>query len=431
MDERDALLAAAVEAYEPEAARRLVEDGADPDRVLPDGTTPLLRAVEGGSPAMVTALLGDACPRLPEAEQGRLIDAARRWYEEGAERRLRRLTGAAGPADTVRALDSEFERVAEITLGGRTVRAGHGAVLTLLEWEFGVLPPVEELVARAVRHRGEGEGEDHVDRAASLLVLIHRHSARTWAETTAFRHDPDPWRRGLAADAVRDRLWQLSWPFPADASRRDEEWEACTRILFEWEPEETDPHALARILQALRHTGTDLSAHEDIALRRAGHPAPEVRREVPGLFVRPLSPDALRAVRDLCRDVDAAVRAESAEVLAEQEPGEGDRELMAALLRDTDPEVVSRAVRAFARGADHSAGAAEALVRFLDADDPDVRLNAAYGLYLRDDPRTLEAYDRVAPLGRLPADDPRLEGRWRFTSRKGVGIPGSGAPATG
>ncbi|GAA2227142.1 hypothetical protein GCM10010232_10930 [Streptomyces amakusaensis] len=39
-------------------------------------------------------------------------------------------------ATTVRVQDGEYDWVDEVALGGRTVRAGHGAVLTSLEWAF-------------------------------------------------------------------------------------------------------------------------------------------------------------------------------------------------------------------------------------------------------------------------------------------------------
>jgi hypothetical protein len=42
---------------------------------------------------------------------------------------------------------------------------------------------------------------------------------------------------------------------------------------------------------------------------------------------------------------------------------------------------------------------AQALVALVDEEDVLTRLNAAYGLLLRDDPRTDEAIERVGPLG--------------------------------
>ncbi|MCJ0874180.1 HEAT repeat domain-containing protein [Streptomyces sp. AP-93] len=414
-----AALCAAVAAYDHVAAGELVGAGADPDRVLPDGTTPLLRAVEGGSPAVVTALLGDdARPRLPEAERGRVLEAARRWYGAGAgvEVELRRLMGAAGPADTVWVRDSEYEVVPEVSLGGRSVRAGHGAVLTLLEWEFRVLAPVAELVARGVR----SPRRDHVDRGASLHVLNSRRSAETWAQAVAFRHDPDPRRRALVVDVVRYRLW--SWFESAHAGWYEKE---CHRILVEWEAEETDADVLGGVLDALGET--EVPTREAIGLRRAGHPDPGVRRWVPDLFDRPpspdgrraLSPDARRALRELCRDEDGEVRAAAARVLAGEEPEEEeeDPELLPDLLRDPDPEVVNRTAYALGSVTHGSPEVVEMLVRCLDADDPDIRLSAAYALAVRDDPRTPEAYAKVGPLGPRYEHDHRPNELWRWESR--------------
>ncbi|MFZ3499505.1 HEAT repeat domain-containing protein [Streptomyces sp. 5.8] len=414
-DEAVAALCAAVAAYDQEAAEALVEAGADPDRVLPDGSTPLLRAVEGGSPAMVTALLGhDARRRLPEAEHGRLLDAARRWYEEGAEAELRRLTGVAGPADVAWVTDSEYETVPEITLGGRRVRAGHGAVLTDLEWAFRILAPVAELVARGVR----SPRADHVDRNAALYVLNSRVSAQTWGQAVAFRHDPDPLRRAFVVDVVRRRMW--GWPETAHAGWYEKE---SNRILVEWEAEETDADVLGGVLEALGEA--EVPAREAIGLRRAGHPDPGVRRRVPGLFnwwpseaaTRVLSPEVRRALRVLCRDENGEVRAEAAGVLAGEDPEAEDLALLPDLLGDPDPEVVRRTLRGLGSVTRGVPEVAELLVRCLDSDDQEVRLGAAQCLAVRDDPRTPEAYAKVGPLGPEYEHDYRADGLWRWKWR--------------
>ena len=51
-------LCVAVAAYDEPVAAVLVEGGSDPDLPLPDGTTPLWRAVDGGSAAVFSAVLG-------------------------------------------------------------------------------------------------------------------------------------------------------------------------------------------------------------------------------------------------------------------------------------------------------------------------------------------------------------------------------------
>ncbi|MEU9003540.1 hypothetical protein AB0D15_16565, partial [Streptomyces sp. NPDC048551] len=114
----------------------------------------------------------------------------------GPEAEPRRLTGARGPARAEVVQDGECGRVEEITLGGRTVRGGHGAVLTGLEWGMRILAPVGELVARAVKH----PDEEHVDRSEPLWVLLRRQSAQTWSEVAAFHRHPSPAHRAFAAE---------------------------------------------------------------------------------------------------------------------------------------------------------------------------------------------------------------------------------------
>ncbi|MFJ3174536.1 HEAT repeat domain-containing protein [Streptomyces roseus] len=400
------VLCAAVDAFAYEVAEALVAGGADPDRVLPDGTTPLLRAVEGGSPAVVSALLDARPAPLPEAERDRLLVTARWRYERGAEGELRRLTGADGPADVRWVRDGEGHRVEEVALGGRTVRAGHGAVLTQLEWHCRILAPVGELVARAVRH---GDPE-HADWWASLSVLCQRQSAWTWQEVVAFHRDPAPLCRAFVADFLSPG-WMVS--AVTGHARWYERKQA--ELLGGWADTERDGRVLARLLGLLE--ADDHPAARELGVRHAGHPDPCVRRRVPRLFARPLDPEALRVVLDLGRDLDGGVRAAAAEALGGEELSEENRPVLLALLRDDDPEVRSRAAFATAQGADRSPRITEALWELLDSEEQELRLSAAYGLALRDDPGTAPAYARVGPLGPELAADHRADGLWRWKFR--------------
>ncbi|MFD8791781.1 HEAT repeat domain-containing protein, partial [Streptomyces vinaceus] len=175
----------------------------------------------------------------------------------------------------------------------------------------------------------------------------------------------------------------------------------------------------AEVVGGLRRALAERDARglDEMGLRRAANPDPGLRRRVPGLFRPPLSPDVRRALRDLCRDGDGAVRASAAEVLAGEEPGQEHRELLSDLLRDPDPEVVRRTVRALGRAADGPPETAELLVRCLDSEDQDIRLSAAYGLAVRDDPRTPGAYARIGPLRPGYEHDPRMDGLWRWRHR--------------
>ncbi|WP_411106671.1 HEAT repeat domain-containing protein [Streptomyces sp. cmx-4-9] len=402
------VLCAAVAACDAAVVEALVEAGADPDRRLPDGTTPLLRAIGGGSPAVFEATLGSE-PRLRLAPERReeLLTAARAWYEEGPQARLRYLTGDPGPVRTRPVPEGEYRTLTEFTLGGRRVRDGHGGILTGLEWAFRIMTQPGELVARAVRH---GDPE-HADWWASEWILTERRSAETWAEVVAFHRHPDPLPRLFVADV-------LSLQTLTEGLTQHARWYARERLtlLGTWVEVEDDGVVLARLLRALSDEG--FPGAEALGLRHAGHADARVRREVPNLFARPLTPRTAEAVRDLCHDPDAGVRAAAAEALGGEALSAEDRPLLLALLEDADPQVASQAAYATARGADRSPQITEALARLLGADDQDVRLSAAYGLALRDDPRTPDAYARVGPLGRTEREcDSRVDGLWRWKLR--------------
>ncbi|MFE7638147.1 ankyrin repeat domain-containing protein [Kitasatospora sp. NPDC057518] len=306
------LLWVAVNGLDHEVAGVLVDHGADPDRPLPDGTTPLLRAVDLGSSALVGAVLGkDPALRMPADAREHLLALARAWHETGTEEELRRRTGAVGPAERVWATE-QYADVEQVSLGGLTVRAGHGAVLTGLEWRFRVLTPVDELVARAVRHREPG----HVGQQAVRFVLGERRSRETWSALTAHHRHPDPaHRRFVAAFLCDTPLLRMGHAVEYEAEE--------TELLVAWASAEPDGGVLAEVLRALG--GRECPEEEAVGLRHAA----------------------------------ASVLAPSA---------------------DRTPEV------------------ADALAALLDVDDRPVRLEAACGLALRDDPRTAEAVDRLGPL---------------------------------
>ncbi|MEU8953602.1 hypothetical protein AB0C93_04795 [Streptomyces sp. NPDC048518] len=233
-----------VAGHDPAVAEALVEAGADPDRALPDGTTPLWRAVDGGSPAVVAAVLGkEPRLRLPAPARERLVALARRRYETGAAAELRRRTGAAGPTVTDRVMDDAYDWVDQVTLGGLTLRAGHGAILTSLEWAFRMLTPVEELIARAVR----APDEDHVDWSAVCWVLVDRPSDETRSAVVAHRHHPEPVHRRFVADYLRRKSFVLTGS-PHHAEQDAE-------LLIAWAAEETDSALLAKVLEALTEYG--------------------------------------------------------------------------------------------------------------------------------------------------------------------------------
>ncbi|MFJ7910511.1 hypothetical protein [Kitasatospora sp. NPDC096204] len=208
----------------------------------------MLRAVDLGSPALVGAVLGkDPARRLPAEARARLLAPARAWYETGAVGELRRRTGADGPADRV-PVREDYADVEQVSLGGLTVRAGHGAVLTEPEWTFRVLTPVDEPVVRAVRHRDEL----HVGRSACLFAL---------------------------GDAAAGFL--LDAPFLRQGGSVEYE-EKETELLAAWTSTEQDDEVLATLLEAL--DGWEHPGEEAIGPRHAEHPDPRVRRAVPNLL---------------------------------------------------------------------------------------------------------------------------------------------------
>ncbi|MFF5976308.1 HEAT repeat domain-containing protein [Streptomyces sp. NPDC012769] len=396
------VLCAAVTAYDAAVTELLVDHGADPDRPLPDGTTPLSRAVEGGSPAVFHAALDrDPGERLPRAERERLLRLARAWYETGAEAGLRRRTGASGPAETVRIPDDEDGTVDRVSLGGLTVRAGHGAILTSLERFFGVETPPEVLMARALAD----PDPHHVDRAAVLYPLGLRHGRETWSAVLAADHPSERDRRLFALRLLRyaDVLHMVS-DRPYDRTEEAER-------LAAWALDESDPKVLWEILDL--YVGLGHPQEESIALRLAGHPDPDVRASLPVALgdASGLGPKADRALFAFVRDPDPTVRASTTGCLdhwrrhaAEAgRPADAARfaETLLGLARDPDPGVRGAVAQTLAASRDRSPAAADTLWRLLDEEDRLVRLEAAYGLARRHDPRTEEAYERV---GRLPWD---------------------------
>ncbi|MFJ3833635.1 HEAT repeat domain-containing protein [Streptomyces sp. NPDC090046] len=408
------VLCAAVAAYAVESVEMLVAAGADPDRPLPDGTTPLLRAVDAGSSAVWVAVRGS----VPLRDGERPLAAARRWYEAGAEAELRRLTGAHGPARSEIVRDGESGRIREITLGGRTVRDGHGAILTFLEEDLRILPPVGELVTRAVRQadaygdEDEDEHEECVDRAAARGILLSRQSAETWRAVVEFHRHPAPAHRAFVADFLSAAALMVDM-FPHDFPHHRRYGERLAELLPGWAAVEPDAGVLAMLLRLL--TDTCPPQARAFGLRYAGHPDPRVRRRVPWMLDPSEDPGAARVVRSLARDPDGEVRQRAAEVL-DCDAAE-DREVLIALLRDESPQVRERAAYSVRSGHDRSPAVTEALLELLDADGQDERLSAAYSLACRDHPRTPEAYEKVGPLRPEYEHDPRADGLWRWRSR--------------
>lgn len=406
------VLCRAIAAYDVAVASALVEGGADQGRELPDGTTALIRAIDGGSPSLVTAVLGrEPRLRLPAAERKRLLDRARHWYERGAQAELRDRTEAFGRVQRTRVMDDEYSHVTQLTLGGTTIRAGHGAILTDLEWAFRVLTPVDELAARAL---AQGD-PDHADWSSVRWTLSQRESKQTWSAVAAYRHAPDPLSRLFALDVLLAYVL-CRW------TRREE----TADLLVSWAMEgEEDPEVLAELLRVLGET--EHAEFVTVGLRYAGHPDPRVRTKVPDLLAEcgddtpaSLTAETRAALFQLVADEHWHVRAMTGAALCRVRDGDpAVTDVIVTLLGDPVAQVRASTAEAVSHREDRSPAVADALFALLDdedkEDDLSTRLNAVYGLIRREDPRIAEAVARVSS-GPYPdhVADHRLSAIWHW-----------------
>ncbi|MFD5230303.1 ankyrin repeat domain-containing protein [Streptomyces qaidamensis] len=258
------VLCLAVAAYDTSVAEALLEGGADPLRRLPDGSTPLTRAVDGGAHLLVHALATSRIP-LPAPARAELLARARRWSEAGAEAGLRRITGLTGPVERIRVVDDEIGWWCEqLTLGGRTVRDEHRAILTSMEQRYGIRTPFDELVERALAH----PDRDHVVWSDVVFTLGRRLDEETWQWTRDLLNPPDRLHRLLAAEILLFLI--LGDPLKGG----DPFWDRG-RELVPWAEQEEDPEVLAALLNAMTHDSAP--EIEAVGLLHLTHPDPGVR----------------------------------------------------------------------------------------------------------------------------------------------------------
>jgi hypothetical protein len=308
----------------------------------------------------------------------------------------------------VRVQDDEYDWVDQVSLGGLAVRAGHGAILAWLEWAFRIVTPVDELIARAV----DPPDEDHANWTTIRWILGDRRNFETWSAVVAHCHDSAPAHRLFVLDYLLARA--LAAPSDPCCEKRG------GQFLAAWAVEETDSEMLAKVLGV--YTEYEHPGREAIGLRYADHPDPRVRREVPDALSThgvPLTPAARVALLTLTRDPDTQVRVGACEA------GMMDDDLLPEITRalllladDREADARSAAAVTLANSRIRTPAVADALVALLDHDNQLVRLEAAYGLALRDDPRTGEAIDRVGPLGPGFKDDHRASEFWWWQWRK-------------
>ncbi|WP_406091512.1 HEAT repeat domain-containing protein [Streptomyces sp. NBC_01013] len=387
-------LCLAIAAFDEPVATALTEGGADPQRPLPDGSTPLLRAVDCGTVSVVLAVLPGLGEHLTETGRAELLARARHWHEAGAVAELRRRTGDLGPPCRTRVRDGDWwTDYDEITLGGLTVRDGHAAVLSNLEEWFERHRPMDELLARALAH----PDPEHADWSETVNVLARRNDEETWAAAVGLRSHPDPLHRLFAADVLRGLVLR-----EASADARPVVFEPRAPVVFlPWAVEETDPAVLRLVLRALSESDSPDPRVEEVGLSCVTHPDAEVRREAASLLQRfegSYTLVALRALFALTRDADNGVRAHACALLGGHQG--------------------------------HTQDITDVLAERLGDEDQMVRIWAVYGLAERDDPRCLAGNEHEGPVDwRSWPDSHIVEAGRRYRWRMGAGA-GSEGPRT-
>ncbi len=377
----DAAFCLAVRMHAGHIAQLLLQYGADSGQSRPEDLIPLSEGVDSGSPALFEALLGhEIRGRYPETELLEARDVARRWHETGAEAELRRRTGSRDAIVRTQVQDDEYDSVDEFTLGGMTVRDGHGAILTYVEELLGVRTSFEDLMDRALAHAHQ---ENHSTWNSVTILLGGRRDEATWTAAAALRTHPDPSRRLFGAEVLR-----LTHLF--DDSDEDAFAGPALDMFTDWSAEETDLAVLTEVLVAL---GEHIDPRAEAALLpHAGHPDARVRRAVAQGFSEWSSPpalsgDARKALLRLIADPDAVVRKAACCTVAGA--------------RDNDPVL------------------ADAMAAVLGDADRLVQLAAVYGLALHDDERCVEAARLLGPPQRGSLEEEGyLEAAWRYEWRR-------------
>ncbi|WP_164341054.1 HEAT repeat domain-containing protein [Streptomyces anulatus] len=377
----DAAFCLAVRMHAGRIAQLLLQYGADSGQSRPDDLIPLSEAVDSGSPALFEALLDhEIRGRYPESELLEARDLARRWHETGVEAELRRRTGSRDTAVRTQVQDGEYDSVVEFTLGGMTVRDGHGAILTYVEELLGVRTSFEELMDRAL---AQVDQQDHATWSSASLQLGGRREEATWTAATVLRTSPDPSRRLFGAEVLR--LIHLF-----DDSDEDAFAGPALDLFTDWAAAETDVAVLTEVLVAL---GEHSSPRAEAALLpHTGHPDARVRRAVAQGLRTSSSPPAFSG--------DA-------------------RTALLGLMADPDAVVRKTACNRVAGGRANDPALADAMAAALDDTDRLVQLAAVYGLALRDDERCVEAARRLSPPQRGSLEEEGyLDEVWRYEWRR-------------
>ncbi|MYW02441.1 ankyrin repeat domain-containing protein [Streptomyces sp. SID3343] len=330
------------------------------DRAAADGRTPLLCAIDRGACEITDMLIGHGAKLWVTNAEGRdALALARYWHESGNVTELRRGIGS-GLVGSRTVRRSESGTVCEeLSSGTLTIRDGHTAILTTLEPLYGIHPPFDELLSRALAE----PNVDHEVWWATTYALEERHDPAVWEAAAALRHRPDPLERYFGADVLR--MINL---FDEDEDEDEDDDAPHDRPLVDlflpWVAREPDPR-VSRVLTAGLADGMD--------------------------------PRARQALPALSRHLDAKVRETAVSGLGPAIEREDSDALAAAVERIGDDSVAVRRVacRALGFAPPSAAGVWDLLAACLDDPDEAVRVEAAARLALRDDPRGDEILDSL------------------------------------
>ncbi|MGC0418014.1 HEAT repeat domain-containing protein [Embleya sp. AB8] len=287
------------------------------DRIAPDGRTPLLRAIDRGACEITDRLVGHGAKLwIADAEGRDALALARYWHETGVETELHRRSGP-GPLERGTIRRSESGTICEeLSSGDLTIRNGHTAILTALEPRYGIHPPFDELLSRALAE----QDVDHEVWWATTYALQQRHDRTVRDAAAALRDRSDPLERYFGAEVLH--LMNL---FDEDEDEDAPHDRPLVDLFLPWVAREPDPR-VARVLTAGLADAKDPRAREALpALTR--HLDAEVRqRAVAGLgsAIETASPEALVAVTERIGDVNAAVRQAACRALAFAPPDTAD-----------------------------------------------------------------------------------------------------------
>ncbi|WP_307853319.1 HEAT repeat domain-containing protein [Kitasatospora sp. RG8] len=128
---------------------------------------------------------------------------------------------------------------------------------------------------------------------------------------------------------------------------------------------------------------------------------------------------ATSALLGLVHDPEPDVRASVAQTFAprftpDNRLAPAIRDALLLLVRDGTLWVRRQAAQSLAGSDDRTTPTLDAFLALLDEEDKDLRLEAAWALARRGDPRTEEAYERVGPLDAFSEHDHRTSGLWQY-----------------